>query len=109
MVSLASVETVGSSSSSTAEFEGLRNRLRDALARFDEINVASAPAVRSTKSHYKRTPPGRAIADEYELTEQVERNADGSVNLTFALLDADTVVWSQTYRNISPGGDLDAT
>jgi tetratricopeptide (TPR) repeat protein len=111
VVSLASVETIGSSSSSPAEFEGLRNRMRDALARFDEINVASGPAVRGATSRYKRRPPGRVAADEYELTERVERNADGSVNLTFALLDADdnTVVWSQTFRNISPAGDWDAT
>src|SRR5262249_11533454 len=47
---------------------------------------------------------------EYDLTELVEHNADGSVNLTFALLDADdsTVVWSQTFRNISLAGDWDA-
>jgi tetratricopeptide (TPR) repeat protein len=111
VVSLASVESVGSSSSSTAEFEGLRNRMRDALARFDEINVASGPPRRSAKSSHKRRPPGRAPAGEYDLTELIEHNADGSVNLTFALLDADdnTIIWSQTFRNISPASDWDAT
>jgi len=111
VVSLASVEGVGSSSSSTAEFEGLRNRMRDALARFDEINVASGAPVRGTKSSYKRTPPGREPVDEYELTELVDRNADGSVNLTFALLDTDdnTVVWSQSFEHVSPTTDWDAT
>jgi tetratricopeptide (TPR) repeat protein len=111
VVSLAAVEAVGSSSSSTAQFDGLRNRMRDALARFDEINVASGPPLRNPTSSYKRQLPGRAPADEYDLTEHVEGNADGSATLTFALLDADdsTVVWSQTFRNVSPAGDWDAT
>jgi len=111
VVSLAAVEKVGPSSSSAAEFEQLRGRLRDALARFDEINVASGVPVRGATSRYKRAPPGRTPANEYELTERVERNADGSASLTFALLDSDddTVVWSQTFRDVSPSSDWDAT
>jgi TolB-like protein len=111
VVSLASAETVGSSSLPPTAFEGLRSRMRDALARFDEINVASGAPVSGTKSRYKRAPAGRASAEEYELTQQVERNTDGSVNLTFALLDSDdnTVVWSQTFPRISPSHDWDAT
>lgn len=110
VVAIAAVETIGSSSSSAAKFEGLRSRMRDALARFDEINVASGAPAGLVKSSYKRRSSTRAPADEYELTEQVERNPDGSVNLTFALLDADdnTVVWSQTFRDISPAADWDA-
>ncbi len=110
VVALASVETIGSSFSSTAKFEGLRSRMREALARFDEINVVSGASAGPVKSSYKRGSPARAPADEHELTEQVERNPDGSVNLTFALLDADdnTVVWSQTFRDISPAADWDA-
>jgi tetratricopeptide (TPR) repeat protein len=111
VVSLAAVEAVGSSSSSTPDFERLRGRMRDALARFDEINIASGAPVRGATSRYKRASPGRAPAHEYELTERVERNADGSVSLTFALLDSDddTVVWSRTFRDVSPGNDWNAT
>jgi TolB-like protein len=111
VVSLAAVDTVGASFLSITEFEGLRGRMRDALARFDEINVASGAPMRDAARGYKRSPSPRASADEYRLTELVERNADGGVNLTFALVDADddTVVWSQTFQRVSPGNDWDAT
>src|SRR5262249_36230451 len=55
-------------------------------------------------------PSGRAPADEYQLTQRIERHADGSVSVAFALLDTgdDTVVWSQTFRGLSPASDWDA-
>jgi tetratricopeptide (TPR) repeat protein len=110
IVSLGPVETVGTAAVSTAEFDGLRGRLRDALARFDEINIASDAAAGNAVSRYKRLPAGRAPADEYQLTQRIERHADGSMSLHFALLDTDdnTIVWAQTFRGISPAYDWDA-
>ncbi len=101
LVVLRPVETIGVLTAATSEFEGLRRRLGDALARFDAINVASEPpAAPAWPQIYKREPPRRAPAEEYHLAQSAELHRDGTISLTFTLLEpaGGTIVWSRTFR-----------
>src|SRR5712691_10288043 len=101
LVVLRPVETIGVLTAATSEFEGLRRRLGDALARFDAINVASEPpAAPAWPQIYKREPPRRAPAEEYQLAQSAELHRDGTISLTFTLIEPGdgTIVWSRTFR-----------
>ena len=86
----------------------LRGKLRDAFARFDEIDVVSElPAVTQTRTRGPTTVDEATAASEYRLAATAEFNPDGSTNLAFRLLDAGdgTVVWSRTLDRIRAGTD----
>ncbi len=94
-------EETGSRAAAGA-LEDLRRKLRDALARFDEIVVASEPppAARQGLPH----PPRR-----YDLAGTLRHNGNGSVSLAFRLYDvADgTLAWTRSFDGI-PAATLSA-
>lgn len=84
-------ETTGASAHQALEIEALRGKLRDALARFDEIEVASEAAPPLAQ------PTARST---YRLAGSAEYRRGGSLNLSLWLSDADegTVAWSQVFE-----------
>jgi tetratricopeptide (TPR) repeat protein len=91
LVFVQSFETIGASAHQAIEIEALRRKLRDALARFDEIEVASEAAPSSPRQEARST---------YRLTGTAEYRGDDALNLSLRLADADegTVAWSQVFE-----------
>jgi tetratricopeptide (TPR) repeat protein len=83
------------------EATGLRERLTDALSRFDSLNVhvARQPAVQPTDH----------IAD-YQLFGFIEYLEDGAAVPRFRLVDtgADTVVWTRSFDPVAPSSSREA-
>jgi len=79
----------GASAQQTNEVEALRGRLRDALARFDEIEVASEGAPASSQP---------ATRSAYRLVGIADYHGD-TIHLSLSLDDADdeTVAWTQAF------------
>jgi tetratricopeptide (TPR) repeat protein len=78
--------------------EALRQKVRDALARFDEVRVRGEPAPPAGAQ------PGasRDEAIDYRLAATLDAQQPEAPQLTVRLFDGadDSVVWSKTYRNI---------
>jgi tetratricopeptide (TPR) repeat protein len=79
---------------------GLREKLTDALSRFDAINVHLA--------HQASRPTDHAAG--YQLFGFLEYAEDGTVNVRFRLIDAavDKVVWARSFEPVAPSGNHDA-
>jgi tetratricopeptide (TPR) repeat protein len=95
-------ETGGTASAGT--LEDLRHKLRDALARFDEIVVASEPLPPA-----RGAQPHSAPQREYDLAGTLRHNGNGTASLAFRLFDvADgTIAWTRSFDGI-PVADLSA-
>jgi TolB-like protein len=80
----------------------LSHKLRDALARFDEIEVASELAVPVSSGS---GPPSRELGAQsvYRLGATAEYHDDGVMGLSFRLHDASdgTIIWTQAYENVA--------
>jgi adenylate cyclase len=101
----------------------MRDKLTDALSRFDEINVVSdyAPSAVAPTAGFslasasadrgdyrppaEGAPPGTHI--DYRLAASAESPSDGIVTLMFRLIDTDdsTIVWSRTFDRLAVGAD----
>jgi tetratricopeptide (TPR) repeat protein len=84
-------DVIGASPQQAAEFDALRGRLRDALARFDEIAVADNGALQ----------PGRMVVrSTYRLAGLGEFKSNGSLSVSLWLTDADegTIAWTRTFE-----------
>jgi tetratricopeptide (TPR) repeat protein len=97
-------ETSGTSGSPAISLTGLRAKLRDALAGFDEVHVLSdmpEGPVRETAL------PGDAPRSAYRLGGSAEFHPDGSTSLTFGLIDSadGTVVWSRSFERLPAAAD----
>jgi hypothetical protein len=95
-------ETGGAAPAGT--LEDVRRKLRDALARFDEIVVASEPLPPA-----RRAQPQSVTQREYDLAGTLRHNGNGTATLAFRLFDlADgTVAWTRSFDGI-PVADLSA-
>lgn len=82
--------------------EDVRRKLRDALARFDEIVVASDPLPPARR-------PQSPAPREYDLAGTLRHNGNGTTTLAFRLFDvADgTVAWTHSFDGI-PVAELSA-
>jgi hypothetical protein len=84
----------------------LHNMLVDALARFDEIEVSSAPNARagSTDTTSLMGPGERSL---YELATTAEYADDGGIKFGFRLVDLreGTVAWSESFDGSRVGRD----
>ena len=95
------VKVVGTPGPDTISVATLRERLLDAFARFDDVNIVSdlAPAI-----HVTNSTPGEAQAPDYRLATLVRFYGDRSASLMFRLLDVDdgTIVWSRSFDQLRP-------
>jgi tetratricopeptide (TPR) repeat protein len=84
-------DAIGASPQQVLELEALRGRLRDALARFDEIEVASDGTLPLGLPHARSA---------YRLAGAAEYRGDGDLALSFWLADSDegTIVWTRTFE-----------
>lgn len=84
------------SSTQTVSGTALHEKLCDALARFDTINIVSGAgqSVEAGASH------------NYRLNGSVEFRDDGTTNVHFRLLDSSdgTVVWSRAFERLTTAG-----
>lgn len=84
-------ETIRASPQQAAEVDALRSRLRDALARFDEIAVAENGELQPDKTSARST---------YRLASLGEFRRNGHLSVSLWLTDADegTIAWTRTFR-----------
>jgi tetratricopeptide (TPR) repeat protein len=112
VVSVQPFDTIGTPAVSRITPDGLRHKVRDALARFDEIAVTSA-AITLTGAGDHVSLPKRPSASKYHLGATAEHGNDGTVALTFRLVDMsdNAIVWSRTFDRtqlaLDPGADED--
>jgi PAS domain S-box-containing protein len=103
VVSVHPFEATGMPAVSRIALEGLHRKLTNALARFDEITVALAATTFAGA--------GVQAPDKYDLGMTAEDRGDGTVSLTFRLIDAsdNTLVWLRAFDRTqfarNPGAD----
>ena len=104
VVAVDAFEIVGTPAPPDAALVHLDDRLRDALALFDEIEVvAKAPRLADAR------PPGSSLNDaaslesDYRIGATIEFHRDGSASLTFRLLDTEehSLIWSRMFDHVS--------
>jgi tetratricopeptide (TPR) repeat protein len=98
VVFVGAFQSTGPNSAMAPQAEALRGKLRDALARFDEIQVVSAPVPADAES----VAPGH-----YGLTASVESGDTGAISLSVRLTDAldGRVAYARTFGRGRPNGD----
>jgi len=96
------ISTIATPGQQAILLDGLSLKLRDALARFDEINVlsdlaapVSSPLGMPSKEFWRR--------GVYRVSATAEYDKGDLISLSFRLHDASdgTVIWAQTFGNIS--------
>ena len=111
VVAVEPFQVAGTPAVPQAALAALRGRIRDALARFDDIVVVTDPAGAAPAA---RSPPdGGVKASEYRLAATAELREDGALRLSFRLIAASGVVaWTRSYERVAldgkPGGDEEA-
>ena len=97
LVFVSAVETTGARRVADTLTAALHGKLRDAFARFDEINVVAEPPPRLTAR--ARSGAEDVTARGFEFATSAEEHQDGSVSLTFRLIDAadGALVWTRTF------------
>ena len=98
-------DVVGAGADTVTGPEDLARKLRDALARFDGIDVRSetgAPALASV-SPSANLP----VRSDYRIGGTIEIERDGTASLTFQLHDAiaGTIIWTRRFDNVRIAGD----
>ena len=114
VVSIQPFDTIGKPAVSRITPEGLRRKVRDALARFDEIAVTSADkTLTSAGDHTPTSMVEHPSASKYHLGATAEYRDDGTAALTFRLVDMSdgVLVWSRTFDRtqfaLDPSADED--
>ncbi|HEV3373534.1 MAG TPA: hypothetical protein VG145_13375 [Xanthobacteraceae bacterium] len=85
----------------------LRN-IRDAFARFDAVNIASASAAPAVPNAAPAAAPANPEQRfEYVLTGSMERHPDRTATVSLRLLDSTdrTVVWSKSFDRLATAPD----
>lgn len=84
--------------------EGLAEKLRDALTRFDTIDVALPKDLADAEKMGVKRPL------RFRLTGQIEYRDDDTINLRFQLFDAadNTPVWTRSFERFAQTGSLAA-
>lgn len=108
MVEVRSFEATGAptpaSTGGTPEFDprALEVRVRDALARFDLVDVLATPDARPALDC---SAPPAAASSAFSLGGLVENHEDGSVSVLLRLSDVcdGTIVWSREFESLKRG------
>jgi Tfp pilus assembly protein PilF len=105
VVAVQPFDEVGTPAGPPLALGDLNRKLRDALAQFDEIQVASAAARRGA------APEPLGTRSDYRLAATAEYRRDGAIDLTFRLHDATdgTLAWARTFADIRRTGAPAAT
>ncbi len=95
------VTAIGSQADPRITAASLYERLVDAFARCDNVNlVTEAPPIDRAE------PPAGAVLPHYRIASIIDNHADATVTLTFRLIDAEGIVlWSRAFENLRPGSD----
>ena len=112
VVSVQSFEAIGTPAVSRIMLDGLQRKMTDALARFDQITVAPV-AISPANAGDHRPVVESLSASKYQLGATAEYSDDGTVALTFRLVDTNdnTVIWLRSFDRtqfaLNPGADED--
>jgi Tfp pilus assembly protein PilF len=105
VVAVQQFDAIGTGADTVTGLEDLGRKLRDALARFDGIDVRSELGPPSVASAPLSThSPSRS---DYRINGTLELARDGAASLTFQLHDAvaGTIIWTRRFENIRIGND----
>lgn len=109
MVEVRAFESTGNAApagSGQTEFapRALETRIRDALARFDLVDVLATPDARPAQDC---GAPQSAAFSAFALGGLVENHDDGTVSVLLRLSDVcdGTIVWSREFESLKRGGD----
>lgn len=91
-------DSAGTSEAAAGAIEKLRTKLSDALARFDEIDLASSPDGKLLRNPEIALPIRR---DVYRLSASAEQHPDGTVTLLLRLQDASegVIIWADAIEH----------
>ena len=80
----------------------IRRRMRDALARFDEIRVVAEVLIDPTTPNSTAQRKGYPARIDYRVSGMLEYHGDETVSPTFRLIDASTgtIVWTRTFERV---------
>ena len=104
VVAVDAFDIVGSPTSPDAALVRMDDRLRDALALFDEIEVvAAAPRVADARPRGSSFNDAALPESDYRIGATIEFHRDGSASLTFRLLDTKehSLIWSRLFDHVS--------
>ncbi|WP_371348708.1 tetratricopeptide repeat protein [Ancylobacter sp. IITR112] len=111
MIEVRAFETAGRppASGSSGDFtaEGIEVRVRDALARFDLLDVLASPDARPA---LRCAGEGASASSAFALGGLVENHDDGTLSVLLRLSDLcdGTIVWSREFDSLKRGGDATA-
>lgn len=101
----APVVTTATAAPAAGEFDprAIEMRVRDALARFDLLDVLATPEVRPSAD----CSGGGRLSAAFSLGGMVENHEDGSVAVLLRLADVcdGTIVWSREFESLRRGND----
>jgi TolB-like protein len=100
VVFVQSFDMIGTPAVSRIRLDVLRRKLSEALARFDEITVASADInLAGAGDDVPLSTKDAPLASKYYVNATAEYRDDSTMGLTFRLVDTsnDTVVWLRTF------------
>jgi TolB-like protein len=101
IVAIEPFEEIGAPTMRTTAMGRFAEKLRDALAHFDELHVAAAILPASlTKASSLTDAEERA---DYRIGGTLEYQGDGSTNITIRLIDTgdDVIVWSRSFDHVA--------
>lgn len=98
-ISVEPLEVIGAAGPRPAVTAALPEKLRDAFARFETVQVVSDAARNADAAD---TPKALKLPVNYSLSGTLEYQQDGAAGLSFRLVDrADgTVIWSQSFKGL---------
>lgn len=102
VVSITPVNTVGAANPAAIAPGALLAQLCDAFARFDDVNIVASEA--QCSGHNAAQPAAGSMSRaDYSFGATIDYQPDGTVNLRFRLIDADTstVVWLSSVNDLS--------
>lgn len=97
----------GAAASGDFTAEGIEVRVRDALARFDLLDVLASPDARPA---LRCSGEGASASSAFALGGLVENHDDGTLSVLLRLSDLcdGTIVWSREFDSLKRGGDATA-
>jgi Tfp pilus assembly protein PilF len=101
VVSIASIDTVGTPKPPAVTAAALLAQLCDAFARFDDVNIVASEAQCSGRNASQPTGGAQPRAD-HSFGATIEYQTDGTVDLRFRLIDAatSTIVWLKSVNDL---------
>ncbi len=106
VIQMSPTSATGSPTPPTITAASLFDRLRNTFARFDDVTIVSdAPTAGTT------APVQAAFPPDYKFASEIEYHADGTLSMTFRVVDAGdgTIAWTRSYDHLRIGVDPRAT